>query len=249
MKKVIAIAALCFVCSGAALFGQTVSLSVGGGGFFTADFTSVTLNPEAKDAIKAYNDKVPSGQPKMPDNYNKTLIGAGFYGFFDATYVEANLGVLFGNEKQDQYPADTHEDTKKGIDVTALKIGLFGKYPFQLGGKAAVFPMLGVDIMVPLGGRAYGHDLDSDILKKDGKDFKSWYFDNRFTQVWLKLGVGADFYATDHIFIRPEFMYGIRVNRTDDENDIIGKWDNDKKPASGVLGHGLDIRMAVGYRF
>jgi len=103
MKKIIAL--LIFVCAGAALFAQSVRLSVGGGANFTANFTSYTLNSEYKDAIKAYNDSIAemasmgidtSSIPKMSDNYNSTLTGFGIYGFFDATYVEANLGVLFG---------------------------------------------------------------------------------------------------------------------------------------------------------
>jgi opacity protein-like surface antigen len=237
MKKIMAIAALFFVCAGAAVFGQTVRMSVGGGGFFTADFTSYTMIKEAEEYYG-----------KASDN-NSTLIGAGFYGFFDATYIEANLGLLFGNEKNDKTPSD--EDMKKGYDVTALKIGIFGKYPFQLGETAAVFPMIGLDIMLPLGGKVWGHDpTDSDYF---GKSIKS-DFDKQFTQIWVKFGVGADFYVTNNIFIRPEFMYGIRFN-TDSENKHIGsKFDpaadpDTRKIASSIFGHGLDIRVAVGYSF
>jgi len=127
------------------------------------------------------------------------------------------------------------------MEVTALKIGIFGKYPFQLGGAVSVFPMLGLDIMLPLGGKIGGEDIPSGEVKSE--------FDKAFTQVWVKLGIGADIFATDHVFIRPEFMYGIRFN-TENETKMIGKWESGSgKIASSVLGHGLDIRVAVGYRF
>jgi hypothetical protein len=225
MKKIIAL--LIFVYAGAALFAQTVSLSVGGGAQFTADFTSVTLNQEYKDT---FNDS------KVP-NLNSHLVGFGIYGFFDATYIEANLGLLFGNANADDQSNSTTE-FKKGIDVTALKIGIFGKYPFELSGFT-VFPMLGLDIMLPLGGMMFGETIPSGDPRTN--------FDKMFTQVWVKFGVGADFSITDSIFIRPEFLYGIRFN-TDEETKSIGTWASGKS-YSGILGHGLDIRVAVGYRF
>jgi hypothetical protein len=182
-------------------------------------------------------------------DYNSTLVGGGFYGFFDATYIEANLGLLLGNENYDKKLSGKLGDLdfSKGYDITALKIGIFGKYPFQVGGKAAVFPMIGLDIMLPLGGKILGKDKnDSEFDSESRSDF-----DKMFTQVWVKFGVGADFYATDNVFIRPEFMYGIRFN-TEDETKSIGKYEPDSKDPKyfrSIFGHGLDIRVAVGYRF
>jgi len=215
MKKIIAL--LIFVCAGAALFAQDVKVSVGGGANFTANFTSYTLNKEATDAGIKVSDP--------------TLIGGGVYGFFDATYIEANVGVLFGNYNM-------KESNSKGLDVIALKIGLFGKYPFELSGAFSVFPLLGVDVMLPLsitsGGEAPTGEAKTTV-------------DKMFTQAWIKLGIGADINATDHIFVRPEFLYGIRFN-TDDETKAIGAY-NAGKRFSSIFGHGLDIRVAVGYRF
>jgi len=259
MKKIIAL--LIFVCAGTALFGQSVRLSVGGGGFFNANFSSYTLNKEYTE--DAYKDILKASY------FNNTLIGGGIYGFFDATYVEANLGLLFGNVKNDQYPSGLDGDAKdqtKGWDVTALKIGIFGKYPFQLGERVSVFPMLGLDIMVPLGGKMGGKDInDKDGLKdvysdivgsylygEDAKDASSAFRD-QLTQIYFKLGGGLDILATDHIFIRPEFMWGIRLPTAYENSKLIGKYDDEdfekSKLMSGVFGHGLDVRVAVGYKF
>jgi len=250
MKKIIAL--LIFVCAGAALFAQNVRVSLGGGGYFTANWNAATMNSEWTDYFK--NDKV--------SYYNSYLVGGGIYGFFDATYIEANLGVLLGGQKNEQYPPGSSTDDQKGFEVTAFKIGIFGKYPFELGGSVSVFPMLGLDIMLPLGGKMWGRDLDNKDLKDEVNSLIDKYknknpkdvFNNMFTQVWLKLGVGADFYATEHIFVRPEVMWGFRMFNNDMEKDLfIGSFKTDdpknQKPAKSIFGHGLDIRLAVGYRF
>jgi len=263
MKKIIAL--LIFVCAGAALFAQTVKLSVGGGANFTMNFTTATLNKDYTETDEyKKNDK---------DAYhNSTLTGFGIYGFFDATYVEANLGVLFGKQTNDGYPPGSgvdYDNYKKGFDVTALKIGLFGKYPFEISGAFSVFPMIGLDVMLPLGGTMWGKNLDDKDLKdtvtgmgkainKNYNNPKTDYFDKVFTQVWVKFGVGLDINATDKIFVRPEFLYGIRFGPNDIERDQSGTYNTKAEPAidgsnrravSSYLGHGLDIRVAVGYRF
>jgi len=251
MKKIIAL--LIFICAGAALFAQTVKLSVGGGGNLTVNWTSYMLN---SDYQKALDDA------KQKDYSNSSLFGGGFYAFFDATYVEANVGVLFGAQKLDppnpniKKDPNVKYDATKGYEVTALKLGLFGKYPFEISGAFSVFPMIGLDVMIPLGGKMSGVDINDDELKNSvkPKDLKRDYFDEVFTQVWVKFGVGVDINATDHVFVRPEFLYGIRVANNKLENDQIGKYDPNtdagaKRIASGIVGHGLDIRIAVGYRF
>ena len=67
MKKIIAL--LIFVCAGAALFAQNISLSAGGGLNFNANFTSYTLNKELVDAGLKASDA------------NSHFVGFGFYGF------------------------------------------------------------------------------------------------------------------------------------------------------------------------
>jgi len=231
MKKIIAF--LIFVCAGTALFGQ-VRLSVGGGANFTANFTSHTLSNSYKDHLKEI------GESSEPNN-NTHFIGGGAYGFFDATYVEANIGVLFGSWNADE---TKNKENDKALVITALKLGIFGKYPFQLGGRVSVFPMLGLDVVLPLAGTVDGEDIVQG-------DYKRSDFEKDFTQIWVKLGGGFDIHATDHVFVRPEFMYGIRF-LTDNEQKTISsdyKASDPNKIYSGIIGHGLDIRVAVGYKF
>jgi hypothetical protein len=47
---------------------------------------------------------------------NSHFVGGGVYGFFDATYIEANVGLLLGNANQDKLRDNASDDEKKEID-------------------------------------------------------------------------------------------------------------------------------------
>ncbi|MDR0568642.1 MAG: hypothetical protein LBG87_05500 [Spirochaetaceae bacterium] len=227
MKKFSALFVVLTMC-GAALFAQGFSLSAGLGGNFTADFSSYFAKEDAyKDLVK---------------DMNQHLLGGGFYVYFDATYVEADVGLLFGNQNADKQ--DNFTDVqKKGFGVTALKLGLFGKFPIHLG-AFSLFPMLGVDGQIFLGGKFYGEDIPDG--SKDA-------FNDMFNQLWFKLGVGADIplpVLEGKLYIRPELLYGIRLN-SKAESDALDSSVGDKKLSDyvSILGHGLDVRLAIGYKF
>jgi hypothetical protein len=224
MKKTMLVLAIFGMC-GAALFAQGIGLSAGLGGNFTAGFNSFALTQDAKDAGLEAADM------------NSHLVGGGIYVFFDATYVEANVGLLFGNANSDKTDGMT-DDQKKGMDVTALKLSLFGKYPIDLGGFT-LFPMLGIDGQLSLGGKIQGEEIP-DSYKDD--------FNEMFNLFWIKVGVGLDVPLSDKLYLRPEFLYGIRFN-TDPEKDTIDSLNSGPvKAVDAIIGHGLDIRLALGFR-
>jgi hypothetical protein len=78
------------------------------------------------------------------EEQKSSSFGGGINVFFDAKYAEANLSLLFGNTKG--------EDDDKGIDTTDLLIGILIKYPFSLTGSLALFPFVGFDYRINLGG-------------------------------------------------------------------------------------------------
>lgn len=242
MKK-FAMILLVLGCVSAALSAQKIGLSAGMGGYFTADFATYDLTEEGKKLGSAAD-------------YNSHLTGGGFYTFFDATYVEANLGMLFGNANQDKLDKLT-DDEKKGFDVTALKVGLFGKYPIPLTGGIVFFPMLGIDGQIVLGGKALGNDInDTDKFTDDMRaDFRIM-----FNQFWFKGGVGFDIPVAPNLYLRPEFLYGIRINTENEKEAMESKkilaptasnplGTKDVKYVNSIVGHGLDIRLAMGYKF
>jgi len=63
---------------------------------------------------------------------------------------------------------------------------------------------------------------------------------NRF---WIKFGVGADFNLSDRMYLRPSFLYGINFGSKDDRD-----MKKDDSEASSFH-HGLNIRVAIGFRF
>ncbi|MDR2543618.1 MAG: PorT family protein [Treponema sp.] len=156
------------------------------------------------------------------------LIGGSIFAMFDATFVEASIGMMFGGEKW-RFDGEWDDDP---TNLTYLTIGLLGKYPIDIG-SFTLFPMLGIRYDLGLSAKYDGEDLDfGETSKADSM--------NRF---WIKLGAGADFPITDQIFIRPSFLYGINFGTKD-----IRDWKSDDSRLS-TFHHGLDIRVAVGFRF
>jgi len=155
-------------------------------------------------------------------------LGGGVYAFFDATYAEAGIGFLFGAMKH-----KAHGLWSEGTyDLSYMTFALYGKYPFNLR-YFHLFPMLGVQFDLGLGATNNGADVFSTSQDKAG-------FMNR---IWIKFGAGADINLTEHLYLRPSFLYGINFG-TKEEWGL--------KSAIGYLdsfNHGLDVRIAVGYRF
>jgi hypothetical protein len=203
------------------IFAQEFSAGVGG--HFTADWTTYSLTSDGEMLHGKAEKK------------NMQFMAGGFYGFFDATYVVANIGLAFDNTnniKQDNFS----DALKKGIDYTALKLGLFFKYPIALDGFT-IFPLLGLDNTIVLAGKMYGDTVDEDahLLTPALRDFQHDY-----SQYWLKLGVGADFDITDSIYLRPEFLYGFALNNRAATALRV-------KDGSAAT-HGLDVKLSLGFR-
>ncbi|HUH43627.1 MAG TPA: hypothetical protein VLZ44_00500 [Treponemataceae bacterium] len=128
------------------------------------------------------------------------------YGFFDATYVEASVGLLFGFPSQKikaSIEGASEKDTEKGFSSMGLSIAAMGKYPIALG-KVIISPMAGIE---------YNLNLS---YKKDGKDVKEFMDDDEKTilnDLWFKLGASADFAITESLFVRPVALFAIGAKK------------------------------------
>jgi hypothetical protein len=66
--------------------------------------------------------------------------------------------------------------------------------------------------------------------------------------VWFKRGWGADVALTEKLYLHPELLYGIGTKSKpqrdlkDNANRTVDRIDN-------IINHGLDVRLAAGYRF
>jgi hypothetical protein len=224
MKKIM-VMFLILGCVSAALYAQNI-FQLGAGAHFTADFTSIAATKDGRDAeVDVYG--------------NSHLIGGGIYAFLDITYLELNVGFLFGNTNNDKLRDGASDAEKRGTDITAFKIGAFGKYPIALSGFT-LFPMLGLDGQIFINGRYDGDDLEY-VGRAAGRE--------SLNQFWFKTGVGLDIPVGAKVSLRPEFLYGIRLNTDSEREQLDVENDRNPKMVNAIIGHGLDLRFAFGYKF
>ena len=204
---------------------------IGLGGNFSASFGIFNVTGEENSYYGG----------NLDDSFTQRIIGGGFYIFFDTTYVEANLGFLFGTRVAESFvpEIDSYGDIdgiskmEIAVDISYLTLGLFGKYPVTIG-SFTLFPMMGIqwDIGMSLA------DVTQRSVIAD--------LTNRF---WIKLGAGADMSLTDRIYFRPSFFYGINFGSQADRDGKV-YYDMGFQNVGGTsFHHGLDIRAALGFRF
>ena len=124
----------------------------------------------------------------------------GFKAFFDAQYAQVQLGVnsRVGKTKTVvKYDGTKVTDGDAKFDVTYFKIGLFGKYPFTVG-PAKIYPMLGFDFDLTASAKYEGNSVD----KKE-----------KLNAYWFDAGVGADIFVTKNLYIKPQFLLGLQMNK------------------------------------
>ena len=124
----------------------------------------------------------------------------GFKAFFDAQYAQVQLGVnsRVGKTKTVvKYDGTKVTDGDAKFDVTYFNIGLFGKYPFTVG-PAKIYPMLGFDFDLTASAKYEGNSVD----KKE-----------KLNAYWFDAGVGADIFVTKNLYIKPQFLLGLQMNK------------------------------------
>ncbi|MDR1148219.1 MAG: outer membrane beta-barrel protein [Spirochaetaceae bacterium] len=162
--------------------------------------------------------------------FKTPYFGGGGFLFFDATYAELSFGILGGGGKWGG-------DDTENATITNLNIGLLGKYPFAINEKLSVFPLLGIDYQITVSAK-----IDGEEYKHDGDDSPG-----DFSALWFKLGGGLDYDITSNLYLRGELLYGLRLaNKA--ENDMKDGIPDGADPKTR-LGHGLNVKIAVGYKF
>jgi hypothetical protein len=112
---------------------------------------------------------------------------------------------------------------------------LLGKYPFGITKQLSLFPLLGINYQIMLSSK-----IDGNEYQRDGEDSPM-----DFSALWFKLGLGVDFEFIPKLYGRLEALYGLRLpNKA--ENDMKDDWGDDAKTR---LGHGLTVKLAIGYKF
>jgi hypothetical protein len=210
--------------------------SLGGGAFIGTDFGG------------GFENQILLGPQSVTVSLPMPYFGGGGYVFFDAMYIEASVGLLFGGGKWEMKagsPLNITEDVGD-FKFTSINLGLLGKYPVTLSPKVKLFPLVGFDYQI-----VASASLDSE----DANDPDDW------NQFWFKLGGGFDYSINNSLFFRIEALYGLRFASKGEENYADGMKAAYQDlfyqqygiipgvTSDTLLGHGLTARIAIGYKF
>jgi len=221
-KKVLLSLVLLTMVTASAVFAQGISLAAGGGALL--DWSG---NNGYKMEFRG--ESLYSGL----DN-----LSFGGFGFFDATYAEADVSFAYGlisHTVKGQILGITGSGTANIASALQLGFSLLGKYPINLGGFD-IFPLLGVNYNVVLS--AWDKNGNTE---KDGSDL---------SQLGFLAGAGLDFPFSGGLFLRAEALFQLRL-ASKFMHDIV----EDFKPlpsglsADATLGVGPRIKVGVGYKF
>ena len=219
-KKISCIIVIIFVAYG--LFAQPeFKLSAGFGGYFTSDFGGGVEG---------------TGMGFIFTNMKTPYFGGGAFVFFDATFVELNLGFFgVGGEWEDYVFTGSASINKFNLSGVGLDLGVFGKYPFTISEKLSVFPLLGISYRAML------------FIKID--DVSEYTTD--FNALWFRFGGGLDYSFTNNIYLRTGIYYGIRLENKFEKDEVVLLNEVTMGMANiyNLLGHGLEMKLAVGFRF
>ena len=247
MKKRIG-SVILMLAGATAVFSVDFSLSAGAGGFLGGFFTRYTL--KADGMVDGNPVKINAEQEMDQFNY-------GFFAFFDATYGEFSFSFQNGantfKEPVDIAEVGSADRNGKGWD-TVLGLSLLGRYPFILGERLTVFPLLGLEYQICLeqlrttsAGNVYDRTNGVHEKDKDGKAYRP----EDWNSLWIDIGGGLDFALLSGFYIRGELLYGFRLMTPYEIKnlDMMKSMTGDPNPKLGGLTSGPSVRISAGYRF
>jgi hypothetical protein len=226
MKKILVLVLTTFCIATA--FSQDTGkspfrVSIGGGGTVTGNFSTWSVDKD---------------QPGSLYRYNTSNIAIGPYLFFDLKYVELSVGFPLGFLNADDTMSSNPNFPARTF---ALRGSAYLKFPFTLSPMFTLFPLLGADYDFYLLAKK-DDDRDAKFpISAGNQEAKPMDALNTFS---FKVGIGLDTFFGDHLFLRTEFLYGIRLPTA------MEKYLKDtRSDVNWMISHGGDFRIAIGYRF
>jgi opacity protein-like surface antigen len=205
MKKTIFVCVLLAALGYGNIAAQDFSLSIGGGGVFDYDFGQ---------GVKA---EIPLLAAQV--EVTQTVPWFGGFIFFDATYAEANLTILYGSADIQSNNVAVLIPFKKS--VLAVEFGLLGKFPVALGEAVTIFPLLGANYNMIL-------------------------FASPYNTLGFQAGAGIDYALSNRLSLRAEALFNFRFANqvyTDLKSNAL------LSDASAGFGLGPRIKIGAGYTF
>lgn len=145
--------------------------------------------------------------------FNRTSFGG--FGFFSISqYLELNVAFMYkAGEATVTVDGVTYTGNEAGgpEPTSALGLGAYGKYPIPISDRFVFFPTGGVD-------------------------FEFNFEEHWWNDLWIRGGIGLDFFLNDTMFLRGHFIYGAAIPVGEDE----------LKPK---IGHGLLVKAGIGFMF
>jgi len=197
--------------------------------------SAVSANSEAP-AIKyslgvsgSFTSDFGGGTEMGPMTTKTPWYGGGANLFFDMTYAEAGFGVTFGAGTSTT-EAPGIPDREIDMSHISLDFGLMLRYPLELptlGENVTIFPTAGINYRLAVSGKVDDKDYD---------DVGDW------SALWFNLGVGMDFGLSEKMYLRPVVLYGTRLNNKAES-------DASDAGADALMGHGLTVKVGVGFKF
>jgi hypothetical protein len=138
----------------------------------------------------------------------------GGFAFFGTRFTEFNFSLRLS--KNEWYVKRSDGNEFPGDSTTlAFSVGAYLKYPFNLGNRFVLFPTIGVDFDTP----------------------------QTLLYLWIRGGLGIDFFFTERFFIRGQGLYGLGM---DIGTDRLYEYEGltIKKPFYGPL-----FKAALGWMF
>jgi len=172
------------------------------------------------------------------DWHGTRALGFGGHVFFDATFVEASIGIMGGPLSW----VDVYDGSREVYDDTgslvSMELSLLGKFPIAMGESATFFPLLGIGASIALSASDPDGESMETLVHSIGDQFSTFR---------LKFGLGADFDITERVFFRAQGLgwYGFAPSAYRDWADIENAFGGD---VSARGGFGGSVRLAVGFR-
>ena len=201
-----------------------IDMSLGFGGNFSLD----------SDIY--WDGNVGSFRNRSDDTEHVMTIGGEIFIFFDAKFIEAGLGFMYGSAIGEYLDGREWSDSwDNGMPRIFTTFHLYGKYPFNLG-RFTYFPLLGIQYDISIG------DWGRSFVNSDGSDGHERVEHTNNNRLWVKIGAGADFNITNKVYLRPSILYGLNFGKNNDR---------DRKKENNNLGSvhdGFDFRLAIGFK-
>ena len=163
--------------------------------------------------------------------------GVGAYLFFDAMYAEVFAGYSTGGGNWESVNTDPND--LPDMQRTYLHFDLFVKYPFGAG-AVKFFPLMGIGYELSTSGKLQFPDGEHYVFNGKNGRLSS----NALSAMWVRLGGGLDFDIGRGVYLRSEFLYGMRT---------ANAYENDVAASTGdgwtMPGHGFTLKIGIGMRF